>query len=414
VKDEQGVRRSRKPLLAAISRHLERQALTGGPATVVVGSFQRAAYFTPATARRYTALATTAALVAVFAESMPAVPVPGVRGHDVLADDPLLQEWAIAVVGPDFAGALVARDVGDHVPEGKRRFDYVVTYDRDTVVAAAALMMRRLGRRADDVDGARALGQQPSRLELLTRAVSATDNGIVIADVRAEDMPLIYVNPGFQRLTGYAAEEILGRNCRFLQGPGTDPTAIRALGEPVRSQTSGSVTLVNCRKDGTAWWNQVTLSPMRDAAGTVTHIIGVQQDVTAQVVAEAEVRRLGDTDPHTGLPNRTAGLREVERLLSGDTCGRDARRPAVALAFCDLDRFKRVNDLHGHVVGDELLTTIARAINECLVAGERVFRYGGDEFVVVVSADREVVEARMRDLAQRIQSPWPPPPAFTA
>jgi EAL domain-containing protein (putative c-di-GMP-specific phosphodiesterase class I)/DICT domain-containing protein len=195
VKDDQGVRRSRKPLLAAISRHLERQALTGDPATVVVGSFQRAAYFTPATARRYTALATTAALVAVLAESMPAVPVPGVRGHDVLADDPLLQKWTIAVVGPHFAGALVARDVGDHVPEAERRFGYVVTYDRDTVVAAAALMMRRLGRRADDVDGARALRQQPSRLELLTRAVSATDNGIVIADVRAEDMPLIYVNP---------------------------------------------------------------------------------------------------------------------------------------------------------------------------------------------------------------------------
>jgi diguanylate cyclase (GGDEF)-like protein len=342
VKNNQGVRRSRKPLLAAISRHLERQALTGDPATVVVGSFQPAAYFTPATARRYTALATTAALVAVFAEGMPAVPVPGVRGHDVPADDPMLQEWTIAVVGPHFAGALVARDVGDRTPEAERRFDYLVTYDRDTVVAWAALMMRRLGRRVNDVAGAHALRQQPSRLELLTRAVSATDNRIVIADIRADDMPLIYVNPGFERLTGYAA-------------------------------------------------------------GTVTHIIGVQQNVTAQVVAEADVRRIGDIDSLTGLPNRTAGLREVERLLEGDSCGRDSGRPAVALAFCDLDRFKQVNDVYGHVVGDELLTTIARAIGECLTPGERVFRYDGDEFVVVVSADGEAVEARMRDLMDRIE-----------
>jgi diguanylate cyclase (GGDEF)-like protein/PAS domain S-box-containing protein len=397
VKENQGVRRSRKPLLAAISRHLERQALTGDPATVVVGSFQRAAYFTPATARRYTAMATTAALVAVFAEGMPALPVPGVRGHDVPADDPLLQEWTIAVVGPHFAGALVARDVGDRAPEAERRFDYVVTYDRDTVVDAAALMMRRLGRRADDAEGARVL-PQPSRLELLTRAVSATDNGIVIADVRAEDMPLIYVNPGFERLTGYAAEEILGRNCRFLQGPATDSVAIRALSELARSRTSGSVTLVNHRKDGTAWWNQVTLSPMRDAAGTVTHFIGVQQDVTAQVLAEAEVRRLGETDPLTGLANRTTGLREIERLLSDQD-----RRHVVALAFCDLDRFKQVNDRHGHVVGDQLLVTITRAVSDCLVAGEQVFRFGGDELVIVVAADREVVDVRLRDLVKRIE-----------
>ena len=117
VQNNQGGGRSRKPLLAAISRHLERQTLISGAATVVVDSSQRAAYFAPATARRYTALATTAALAAVFAEGMPAVPVPGVRGHDVPADDPLLQEWTIAVVGPHFAGALLARDVRDQAPE---------------------------------------------------------------------------------------------------------------------------------------------------------------------------------------------------------------------------------------------------------------------------------------------------------
>jgi diguanylate cyclase (GGDEF)-like protein/PAS domain S-box-containing protein len=396
VKDDPAVRQSRKPLLAAMSRHLERQALTGDPATVVVGSFQRAEYFTPATSRRFAALATTASMVAVFGAGMAEVPVTGVRGHDLVEDDELIQEWTIAVVGPHFAAALVARDLGDASPEAERRFAYLVTYDRDTVVDAAAVMMRRLRARQPDVDDARALGQQPSRMELLTRAVSAATNGIVIADVRAPDVPLIYANAGFERLSGYPAEEILGRNCRFLQGPGTDPAAARALAELVRSHTTGSVTLLNYRRDGRPWWNEVTLSPMRDAAGVVTHVIGVQQDVTARVRAEAEVQRLGATDALTGVANRASGMAEIDRLLEGPS--------AVGLLFCDLDGFKGVNDRHGHVVGDELLATVARALDECLVAGERVFRYGGDEFVVVVAAGVEArIDERVRDLGRRVE-----------
>ena len=362
VKDGGGVRRSRKPLLAAMSRHLERQALTGDPATVVIGAFQRAEYFTPATARRFTALASAASMVAVFGAGMPEVPATGVRGHSLDEGDDLLHEWTIAVIGPHFAGALVARDVGDDAAEAERRFDYVVTYDRQTVVDAAAVMMRRLGARRPGVEGVVELPPQPSRLELLSRAVSAAANGIVIADLRAPDLPLIYANAGFERLTGYAVEEILGRNCRFLQGPDTDPAAVRALGDLVRWRETGAVTLLNYRKDGRAWWNEVTLSPMHDAAGVVTHMIGVQQDVTARVEAEAEVVRLGSTDPLTGLANRCTGLRDIERLLTGD-------RP-VALVFCDLDGFKHVNDRHGHVVGDRLLAAIGRGLGECLSAGE--------------------------------------------
>jgi diguanylate cyclase (GGDEF)-like protein/PAS domain S-box-containing protein len=233
-------------------------------------------------------------------------------------------------------------------------------------------------------------------MELLTRAVSAANNGIVIADVRAPDVPLIYANAGFERMSGYAAEEILGRNCRFLQGPGTDPAAVRALAELVRSQSTGSVTVLNYRRDGRPWWNEVTLSPMRDAAGVVTHVIGVQQDVTARVAAEAEVERLGTTDALTGVANRGTGLREIDRLLAGSS--------PVGVLFCDLDGFKQVNDRHGHVVGDELLATLARALDECLVADEWVFRYGGDEFVVVVAPGAEAaIDDRVRDLARRVE-----------
>jgi diguanylate cyclase (GGDEF)-like protein len=89
-------------------------------------------------------------------------------------------------------------------------------------------------------------------------------------------------------------------------------------------------------------------------------------------------------------------MAEIDRLLEGPS--------AVGLLFCDLDGFKGVNDRHGHVVGDELLATVARALDECLVAGERVFRYGGDEFVVVVAAGAEAaVDERVRDLGRRVE-----------
>jgi hypothetical protein len=145
VAGSRAVQRSTKPLLVAMSKHLERQALTlGGPA-VVAACFQHARQFTPATARRYTVLADGAELVVALAQDLPDRPAPGVTGASLDAGDPITAEWSIAVVGPHFAGALLARDLGDEGPDDERRFDYVVTYDRDLVLTAAAALLRRAG-----------------------------------------------------------------------------------------------------------------------------------------------------------------------------------------------------------------------------------------------------------------------------
>jgi len=139
------VQRSTKPLLVAMSKHLERQALTlGGPA-VVAASFQHARQFTPATARRYAVLAGAAELVVAVGVDLPTSPIPGVSGASIHPADPLADEWSIAVVGPHFAGAVLAKDLGDDGPDADRRFDYVVTYDRELVLTAAAALLRRVG-----------------------------------------------------------------------------------------------------------------------------------------------------------------------------------------------------------------------------------------------------------------------------
>jgi len=125
-----------------------------------------------------------------------------------------------------------------------------------------------------------------AQLELKDRALAACAEGITIADARLPDQPLIYINAGFERLTGYPVEEVLGRNCRFLQGPGTDPATVDALRAAIREQREITVQLLNYRKDGTPFWNRLSITPVRDAAGEVTHLIGVQSDVTGEVEAQ--------------------------------------------------------------------------------------------------------------------------------
>jgi len=133
-----------KPLLLAISMHLEQQAQALGPEAVVLSAFQTAERFTPATRLRYADLAQRAALVAALGVNLDAAATPGVRGAHIGLGDPLTDEWSVVVVGPHFAGALVALDLGDDCPEDQRRFDYAVTYDRDLVLKAAASLLARV------------------------------------------------------------------------------------------------------------------------------------------------------------------------------------------------------------------------------------------------------------------------------
>jgi EAL domain-containing protein (putative c-di-GMP-specific phosphodiesterase class I) len=138
------VRRATKPLLLSMSHHLENEALALGHKAVVFATFQHARNFTPRTRYRYSLLAQDTAFVGVLAEGMTPAPVRGVRGARLGEDDPIRSEWDLAVVGPHFAAALVSRDLGDSGPEDKRRFDYVMTYDRDIVVEVARSLMGRL------------------------------------------------------------------------------------------------------------------------------------------------------------------------------------------------------------------------------------------------------------------------------
>ena len=133
-----------------------------------------------------------------------------------------------------------------------------------------------------------------TQLQLKDRALAATAEGIAIADARLPDNPLIYVNAGFERLTGHSAADVLGRNCRFLQGPGTDEATLDTLRAAIRDQREVTVQLLNYRKDGTTFWNRLSITPVRDPSGAVTHFIGVQSDVTVEKQAQQALQKANE------------------------------------------------------------------------------------------------------------------------
>ena len=128
---------------------------------------------------------------------------------------------------------------------------------------------------------------------VLSAAVLATPTGIVICDPNLPDCPIIYANPAFYRITGYAEEEVIGHNCRFLQGPGTNPRHIKALREAIENGKAIDVEIVNHRKDGSRFVNELHLSPIFGDDGEVRYIFGIQHDVSAreQFARDAERAR---------------------------------------------------------------------------------------------------------------------------
>ena len=106
------------------------------------------------------------------------------------------------------------------------------------------------------------------QLHLRDRAIAASDAGVFIVDAHAPDFPIVFASEGFERLTGYVASEVLGRNCRFLQGRDTDPTTVARLREAVHAHRPVRQALINYRKDGTPFWNDIAISPVMDLTGT--------------------------------------------------------------------------------------------------------------------------------------------------
>ncbi len=130
--------------------------------------------------------------------------------------------------------------------------------------------------------------------QVLSAILDECVNGVTLADPDLEDAPIVYANKAFERLTGYSQEEIVGHNCRFLQGDDRDQDARHQITDAMKNHQSVEVTLRNYKKDGTLFHNRLKITPLFDKKQRVLYYLGVQYDITAQVNANNEIKELND------------------------------------------------------------------------------------------------------------------------
>jgi diguanylate cyclase (GGDEF)-like protein/PAS domain S-box-containing protein len=236
-------------------------------------------------------------------------------------------------------------------------------------------------------------------LRLRNRAIESSVNAIIITNCTNPENPIEYVNPAFERITGYTPEDATGRNISFLLGDDKDQPGMEDIQAALREQREGRASLRNYRKDGSLFWNEIHIAPVRDDLGNVTHFICIMNDITKARDYQEELTRQASYDTLTGLPNRSLF---VDRLAQAIAL---AQRPnyTVAVCFLDLDRFKFINDSLGHGAGDELLLTIAKRLKSCVRKSDTVARFGGDEFVLILPDPANLAAASK--VMQGIDSP---------
>jgi diguanylate cyclase (GGDEF)-like protein/PAS domain S-box-containing protein len=214
---------------------------------------------------------------------------------------------------------------------------------------------------------------------LRERAIEASVNAIAIT-AATPGSPTVYVNPAFERVTGYSRADMLGQSPRLLYGADLDQPGVEEVRAAIRERRDAH-TVVRCyRKDGTLFWNELSISPVRDEQGVVTHFVSFQHDITALKAYESELRHQATHDALTGLPNRAL---LADRLLQ--TMHHSERKGHVLwLVSIDLDRFKFTNSRLGHKGGDRLLQAVAERLQLAVRPVDTVARMGGDEFALML------------------------------
>ncbi|NRR32634.1 EAL domain-containing protein [Oxalobacteraceae bacterium] len=245
---------------------------------------------------------------------------------------------------------------------------------------ALASRARHIQRRVD-VRTAQ-LKQLDHTLLLRERAIESSTNAVLITAALPNN-PIVYVNPAFERITGYSQAEVMGKSPRLLHGADLDQQGAQEIRAAIREQRDGHAVLRNYRKDGTLFWIEVYISPVREEDGSVSHFVSIQHDITAVKAYESELHHQATHDALTGLPNRVL----LEDRLRQAMPHAARKEDAIWIVSLDLDRFKFVNGRLGHKGGDRLLQAVAQRLQDSVRAIDTVVRVGGDEFAMLLLSD---------------------------
>jgi diguanylate cyclase (GGDEF)-like protein/PAS domain S-box-containing protein len=214
---------------------------------------------------------------------------------------------------------------------------------------------------------------------------------------------ILRLNRAFTNITGYTAEEAVGKNPRLLQSGRHDVAFYAAMWMSINNTGTWQGEIWNRRKNGEIYPEHITITAVRNADGKVSNYVGTFNDITQTKAAEDEIKHLAFYDPLTRLPNRRLLMDRLRQTMAAHK----RSNCLGALMFLDLDNFKPINDTHGHDVGDLLLIEVARRISSCVRDMDTVARFGGDEFVVMLSEldkDKEESTAQASIVAEKIRA----------
>jgi diguanylate cyclase (GGDEF)-like protein/PAS domain S-box-containing protein len=224
-----------------------------------------------------------------------------------------------------------------------------------------------------------------AQMSKLSSALERTADVVIITDRKGI---IEFVNPAFEAVTGYRSNEVIGKRPSVVKSGRHDKKFYKNLWRTILSGRDYRDVIVNRRKDGTLYYEEKTITPLKDAQGNITSFVSTGKDITERMETQERLHHLAHHDVLTELPNRAMFNDRLEQALA-----RASRHDSIlAVLFLDLDRFKNINDTLGHDLGDMLLQELALRLHACLRDSDTVARLGGDEFTVLVEDITDAAE----------------------
>lgn len=237
--------------------------------------------------------------------------------------------------------------------------------------------------------------------QLLAKALNAAQDAIFITDTNGR---IEFANHGFELVTGYSVNEVLGRMPTILKSGEQSDDFYQRLWRSLKAGQTFRATVVNRHKSGRLIHCEETITPVHDSQGEMTHFVSIIKDLSKRILAEQELRKQATVDGLTGLLNRRSGELQLEKAyLAACTEGTN-----FCVLLADIDHFKTINDTWGHPAGDAALKDVAQLLRTSVRATDSVARWGGEEFLIVLpycdlpAAQKQAERIRLR-VAQKHQ-----------
>src|SRR5580658_4903042 len=250
-------------------------------------------------------------------------------------------------------------------------------------------------------------------VDFYRRLLETSPEGVVLVDAQHPDRPVIYANPGFEALTGYAAADLLGRNLRLLQADDREQDGRHRLREAMRLGESCRVLLRNYRKDGTLFWNEMTILPLLDSEGRVTHFAGHHRDAGERLRIDPKLTRDSLSGAHqpTGVAvrdDRLTGLYTLpylQELLKRDWAIAQREKRSIAVFAIDVDALDLYNATFGRAAGDSAIRRVSHCVSGCLRRSSDVTARidGGSLMAFAPGVDLDRARAVADTMAERVR-----------